>query len=386
MPTQYLYCDGISYVLGGGATVGASRDNLIYGTYVPGLTPDTVGTTSTPTTITAVTNTTQSIPASTTLVENTRFRSSVSLAAGTSPITFRNCHFVGNNPQDSYASRQDAGVADIPGYGFVNFTGRHATFIDCTFDNGWWFDQGLSNRYSINSSFGIWGGNFTLIRCEMRRFTDLVNFAGRPNGDNGHVLIEASWMHENYFATSSQEGGITHSDTFQFNTGHSVEIRNSYLGGNYTQQTSTQATALGYITPGANNAVILIQQENDPESDNSTPRTTWNWTPNWYVEDIYIHDNWFHGAAATINLNCVVPSNTDLFNPLAGTATDGVRIVRNKFAVRNTTNKSGFQIRKTTSVTSYLADNVEWDPAGSINGNGTVLTTGNGRIVTEADE
>jgi hypothetical protein len=365
---------------GRGGTVGpVTRSHLpaLYGTYVPGLTPNTVGLMSEPTEQTAITNATATIPSSTTLIENTRFRSNISFQQSTTPIVLRNCHIVGNNPQDVYASRQTADP-DIPGYGLVNFSARRVILEDCTVDHGWWNDVGLSNRISYNGSFGIWGGNVELIRTEIRRFTDSINFAGRPNGANAQTKVIASRLYNNYFATSTQIGGITHSDNFQVNTGHSIEIAYSYLGGDYTHETGTTATALGFVTPGANNAVILLQQEPD---SGPTERAD----PNWYVRDINIHDNWLHGSAATVNLNCVIPGHF-LFNPLEGTATSGVRIIGNRFAVRGGANESGFQIVKTTSIASYLADNVGWVPGGNVYGNGVLLTAANGGIVTEADE
>lgn len=373
--TQYLYCDGTTYTAGGGQTVQPSRDSLVYGTYIPGIIENTVGTTGAQTTVLGAGGTTYTIPSSATEYNDTRFESYVSIAQGTGTITFRNCLFVGNNPQDVHTSRTTA-AADLPAQGLSNFTNRHLVFIDCTFDNGWWFDQGLSNRYSTQWSPAIHGGHFTLERCEVKRFTDLINFAGRPNGSGGFVLIEASRLHQSWYGPSGQEGGYAHADSFQFNTGPNVEVRYSYLGGDYTNPTRSPVEP-GFVTPGSNNAIFMIQQELDGANAG---------TANWLVENFYIHDNWLHGGDATINLNNYVSSDAR-YNPMPGTSTAGCRITANRFAVRDgVNNKAGTQIRRTTSVQTYIAGNYEWVPGGNIYGNGVELTQANGRIVVAADE
>ena len=204
MPVREYTWDGTSWV---GSSNINTRDNLIAGTYVPGLTSNTVGV---PNNLAGINSSVAgTVQAKSTgayqyytryiatggSYSNIRFECPVFLdSSTTADCTFYQCHFVGLNPQtvqslyDTYGAVN--GVSESAS-GFVNYTTRHATFIDCTFDNGWWYDQGTSDRLSTLWSFGLHGGNFTLTRCELKRYTDGINWAQGPCGTSACTQQES---------------------------------------------------------------------------------------------------------------------------------------------------------------------------------------------------
>lgn len=357
----------------------ASRAGLVSGTYIPGLTvplADSVGVVNWGELVDVGNGVqTANIPSSTTYLENRRYKQCVNVSSGTSDLGFYNCHFVGNNQQQVF----EQGSGTVNSRSFINFTGRHVTFTDCTFDQGWWYDQGLSNRVSTASSFSFHGGNFSFIRCHFRRSTDKINYAGRPCGNAAWNLIDACRFAEAWFGPSGQLGGYTHADDVQWNTGSQpFEIRHSYFGGDF--QGSLTPGEPGVVTASSYNAIFMIQQERD---------SGFEYTSNWLVDDYYIHDNWVHGSGASFNVNNYVTTDWR-YNTMPGDSTSGCRIVRNKIAVRDgTVNKAGTDIRRTTSVETYFGagtadQNVRWDPTAGlagINGTGQAAV-----IVTAADE
>jgi hypothetical protein len=354
-----------------------NRDGLpaLYGTYIPGVAPNTVGLVDDEMVKTRVGDGVAviSIPSTTLLIENTDLRSQVNISgrATDPPLVIRNCRLWGQNPQRVQESRASASIPDLLGKALQNYSGRHVVLIDCLIDNGLWYDAGESDRISTQWSPALHGGNFTVERCLIRRFTDAINFAGRPNGVGSFVKVLASRICDNWYGASGQDGGYSHSDGFQFNTGANVEIAYSYIGGPFERITT--ATVLGMTTPGPYNAGLMIQQEQDGNNHH---------TANWLVDNFNIHHNWLEGSVATVNLN--VSTKAEKFNPMTGTATSGCRIWANRIAVRPA--NSGFYIYRTTSTETYLGGNVFWIPGQSIYGNGVELTASNGGIVTHPDE
>lgn len=376
-PRVTVEAAGESFALDYSPTV--DRDSLVPGKYVPGLVPNSVGLIDR-SAITNVVNLgpnggiytiTASTPA--TMLTNTRFECAVAIGAGLDrDITLTNVHIVGNNPANVYRLKETtAGMPSFYDIGFRNWTGRHVTFQDCELDNGWWLDQGLCTIPTAQTSPAIAGGNFTLRRTRIRRWTDSVNFTGAPCGPGAYVLIETSQLGENFYASNIPDGPInsvtgktswtpqsgryTHSDAFQWNTGARVEIRHSYLGG--PRRASLLKSWPGGTAMDAGNAALMLQQEPDARYAADLVR----------VDDVYVHDNWLAGGAATLNLHYsygnAIPN--DIPAPRN-------RVVNNRFMVRAPGfNDTGYQIRR--SLVRYgpndwrpmrtdLTGNVEWDP------------------------
>lgn len=359
------------------------REQLVYGTYIPGTLRDaalgivgvntsSVGCTSPDGDLEPVTGTDgvftvdASTPAE--LFEGRHFQSAVAIAAGLNgPRTFRNCRFSGNNPMISFARWAADGSLPV-GFGsaFRNWTSRHITLVDCTFDAGWWFDQGLSDYEAWQHSAAILGGHVTVERSILEGFTDGVNFTGAPGNADGRqfVKILASRLGPNYYAYglptsfAPQAGQYTHSDGFQWNTGAKVEIAYSYIGG--PRRYGARPVWPGGTQMGdAANAGLMIQQEPDSRYDEAQRR----------VDDIWVHDNWIAGGSSSVNLNFSQGNALPAPGLVEGYA--GTRVVDNRIMSRIPGfNDSGYQIRYRTEMRSDVSRNVEWDPFGSLRGTG----------------
>lgn len=376
MPVREFYWDGSSWT--GGGT--GSRDDLVPGTYVPGLTPNTVGLVD-PAAVTNVIAGTIISPevyprymVASSYYENTRFECPV-FTHWSSPAetTFYNCHFVGLNPQTAQELADTLGTAALGNNdfasGFVNYRAMHMTFIDCTFDNGWWYDQGLSNRYSTLWSAAFHGGNFTWKRCDVKRFVDGVGWAQGPCGIDAYTLIQDSWIHAGFYANNieaipgkwdPQSGNNTHTDAFQVNTGRNCEIKYSYLGG--TRLHSSQLVDVPYLPGGFtgddyDNAAIMWQQERNDYGDAGN------------VAYMNFHDNWFGGGIATVQ--AVVKNSNTLSN--------NCFVTNNKVLIRQAGwgqgNSAGYWFAQSTSGTGVVySGNVQWDgTVANLNGNGVAV-------------
>lgn len=350
------------------------RENLVAGTYVPGLKDDTVGVpnvslitkvevgTVQPTSSGAYTDFPRYVVSGAPTITDTRFEAPVFLGSTTTgDVTFKRCHFVGLNPQTVQALYDAAGDTKAvreAASGFVNYTARHATFIDCTFDNGWWYDQGKSNRISTLWSAALHGGNLSLVRSELTRFVDGINFAQGPCGPEAYTLVDSSWIHGGFFANGivpppgaswvAQSGNNTHSDAFQFNTGRNVEIRYSLLGG--ARADFSERVSVPYLPGGSTgddyaNSAIMWQQENNAYGAAGL------------VDNVDLHDNWMAGAVGTLQ---IVTKNG---NTLPG-ATNKVRnnrFLRRELGWGTSANSPGYAIVKSSDTGVAFSGNVLWD-------------------------
>lgn len=359
---------------GGGGTSSDPRDSLVYGSYIPGWTPNTVGVRTanwssgasiTFTDVFGDANGEIYLDFSTPQVRtNVNYMGKV-ICRGATTFTFNNCRFAGQIPEQCVTVNAGA----IQNYGS---SPPHLVFIDCTIDRQIWFDRGLSPYKGSPYQSGIHGGNFTMRRSDIKNCQDGVNFNG-PNvlaaAIDHFVLIEASQIHKNYYKNgwfdqyAPWNGTVagpgvpasrdTHSDAFQWNVGRNVTIRYSMLGG------VSNAAAYALAPPNAYNAgddshnsALIIQQEAGT-------------TDYMLVQNVLVEYNWLMAGAATLNMNY---KNSNL-------GADWI-FRFNKFAIRGTTAQAGagYQIYKHGSLQSQLTGNVQWDPAGSINGNGVAAS------------
>jgi len=376
MPVREFVWDGSSW---GDDNNVISRDDLVPGTYIPGMTPNTVGVVDWPAVTNVEVGTVQLsmafqlfIPTST-YYENTRFECPVFTGvASPSTMTFYNCHFVGLNPQvvqDLYDTLGEVTSVGDSSRGFINYRNKHVTFIDCTFDNGWWFDQGLSNRISTLWSGGLTGGNFTLTRCEVTRFVDGVGWAQGPCGIDAFTLIQDSWIHRGFYANgivgipgkwNPQSGGYTHSDAFQVNTGRNCEIKFSMLGGE--RRDTAVSESIPYLPGGDTggdfgNSIFMWQQEVN------------NYTTAGDVAYMNVHDNWMGGGMGTIQ--AVVKNGNDLSN--------NCFVTNNKVWIRRPGwgqgGSAGYWFVQSVGGTGIVyTNNVQWDGTiTNMNGNGVAV-------------
>lgn len=360
----------------------APRDALValYGTYIPGTAQDAaliqgvrtdsvglvtgLGELKVIEGTNGVYNITNSTPAN--IFENTLFLCTVSIQASlSSNRTFWNCWFAGNNPM--YLEERHFNGQGIPagmGSAVRNWSGRHITFIDCTLDSRWWYDNDLSEYESWLHSASVSGGHFTAERSILAGFTDGVNFTGAPGeagSGNQYVKIIASRLGPNFFAYdipmtyNPQALQYTHSDSFQWNTGANVEILHSYLGG-------PRLLSAKPLWPGgtqmrdSGNSTCMFQQEDD---DRFTLEQRW-------VTNVYVHHNWLAGGTSTININY------SKGNTLPGPAN---RIEDNRVMQKiDGFNDISYYIRYREEMETSVRGNVLWNPQGSIYGTGTLVT------------
>lgn len=370
-----------------------TRDSLVYGSYVPGLTTvsgypyGVVGIVDPTVTWTDV------YPASTvdgyiyidstatiggTLanpIKNVRYWGKVKPRV-TGNVYFSNCQFNNRRPEDMWMNSVGSNGGSIENFGA---NPPHLFLKDCLFDAKAWFDAGLSNFWGHPQQMGIHGSNHTLERCELRNMQDGFENVGPTTASAAsaaYTQLIASWVHRNFYVKPwtvpvgygfPGEGGPgpgvpasndTHSDADQFNTGGNVEISFSNLGG--------RLDTVGYLAANAynsgddcHNSAVIIQQEVDASTIN-------------HVGNVRIHDNWMSGGAATINAN--------LKN---GNTLSDCSFLRNKIARRGTGTwgGAGYYIYRNGGLAASLfgsgADqNVIWDPdttTGSINGTGIAV-------------
>jgi hypothetical protein len=241
----------------------------------------------------------------------------------------------------------------------VNYRPTHLTFIDCTFDCGWYYDQGLSDMVATQWSAGLHGGNFTFDRVLVRRWVDGVNFAQGACGSAAYTLINQSAIVDGAYANNivpppgthwaSQSGGQTHSDAFQFNQGRNVEIRYSLLGGHRNDFADRQNVP--YIPCGSSgndysDTAILLQQDG-----------TNSYGTNGIIDNVDIHDSWMGGSIATVQ---VTYKNGNLF-PAATNHIRNNRVLQRHPGWGNTASESGSYMMLWPGVTVDHSGNVTWD-------------------------
>lgn len=367
---EYVW-DGNSWT-GGDSVI--TRDDLVPGAYVPGLVADTVGTpvgwtpsrTEAGSPVTTNAGTFNLFRPSETLYEDVRFTCPVQTyhTPMLASVTFNRCHFVGGNPQIQQAEYDvmtswNNGEALQRSTLVSNYRATRMIFIDCIFDPGWWYDQGLSTRVATIWTLGLTGGNFTLKRCEVRRCVDGIGWAQGPCGPAAYTEVFQSTLWKNFMANNIirpsgavwtiPSGNFTHSDGFQVNTGHSLEIAYSLFGGQRNSWAERQS--MPYVPGGsdassgddAENACFMIQQETNTYGDDGV------------VRDLNIHDNWMGGGSGSVQL---VDKNSNNLS--------GLTFVNNKILTRQagwgTTEASpGYYIVKSSTLAATITGNVTWD-------------------------
>lgn len=354
-------------------TVEVDRDGLVPGSYVPGLVADTVGArldrvvsvergTVQPLSNGAYSAFPRYILAGAGEIVGTRFECPVFTSADTTgDWTFRHCHFVGWNPQLVQAAYDTLGATTAvaeSASGVVNYRSAHLTFIDCTWDNGWWYDQGLSDRISTLWSAGLHGGGFTVTRGLIRRFTDGVNWAQGPCGADAFTLVEDSAITDGFYANgitapagatwTPQSGAYTHSDAFQFNTGANLEIRHSLLGG--TRNAFADRVSVPYRPGGATgrdygNSSLMWQQEGNA------------YGPAGWIDNVDVHDVWLGGGAGTVQL---VTKNANAF-PAATNHLRRAKVMTRQPGWGTTSTSPGYALVRSADIALDISDVVWWD-------------------------
>lgn len=360
---------GRADIAAAGSTGGSSaRDSLVLGSYIPGYTTDSVGLINPGATFTSVNGDANGeiyIDTPGTFTDR-KYWGKV-ICRGSSDFTFHNCVFYGQKPEVTITVNGGA----IQNYGS---NPPHVNLWDCVIDRQGWYDSTDGVHTSLYKgspwSSGIHGGNFSAYRCDIVHCQDGVNYVGPSTlaaADAAFCLMQGCWIHANYYkngwydqlapfnGTEPADPGVptsrdSHSDVFQFNTGHNITLRYNLLGG-------TRDMANYLLTPpngfnggqDAHNSAIMIQQESDT-SDSAR------------VGNVLIEYNWLGGGAATINENYKL-----------GNAGSDWTFQYNKLMLRGASapGGSGYSIYKHGSCTSIYTGNVNWDPAGSINGTGT---------------
>jgi hypothetical protein len=262
----------------------SGRDSLVSETYYPsastvGVLPDVARTT-----YGSTTSVTFSTPGQT--VENLRFECEVSVAAA--DVTFKNCYFAGKAVVDAGTSR-----------GLVNATNAsvlRAKFIDCTFN-----PQTPSPGVT-----GVQGHDFHVLRCEITRVNDGVDFFG----DN--CIVEASWIHHlGYFSPSfTNSNNATHNDDCQIHGGAHHQIIGNNFEGNYAHD-------VGQVYAGSYQVMADVLAEVDGSGNNiygnkyydalltdqtATSAIMFNQITS-VPYDVTIRGNLLGGGANTINMN-----------------------------------------------------------------------------------
>lgn len=198
-----------------------SRDNLVLGTYWPntattGLRPER---TFPVTTIT----TNQTYSGNGTTINDTLFDGARVSVSGQN-ITFFNCKFTGDTSANALVT-------------MTNVAASNVQFIDCLF----------VPKYPLNRNCII-GHDFTLLRCDLSRCTDLVSPVNTArsisDGDgfpiNVHVL--QSYLHDVSWWTGAAPGDVhptdteSHNDLIQIVGGNGLDIRGSTLFATYARQ------------------------------------------------------------------------------------------------------------------------------------------------------
>ena len=340
---------------------GTNRDALILGSYIPGMTVDTVGLSDPNATWTDVFGDStgyiyiDSVATAgdtvTNPIRDTRYWGKVKVRT-TADAYFANCQFYNRLPEDMYAASVGSNGGCIENFGaappLVHLT-------DCLLDPKAWFDAGISAYWGHPVQVGIHGGNFIAKRTEFRNCQDGINYVG-PNtdvsADAAQCLVQACWIHKNFYlkpwtGPGSPASQDTHSDAFQFNTGKNITIEYNLLGGQF-DPVGYNASPAYNSGDDCHNSGIMIQQEVSLANSN-------------LVSNVLIQNNWLAGGAATVNAN--------LKN--GNTGADWV-CQNNKIARRGTTEWAGpgYSIYRNGGLAMSFTGNVIWDWNGAIDGTG----------------
>jgi hypothetical protein len=201
------------------ASLGAAdRSSLVMGTYYPDATNTGLYQATTKTVVSNITYSTNGQTITDTDFNGAR----VSVAAAN--VTFRNCLFQGDNSINNLVTCSNAAVSN-------------AQFIDCEF----------LPKFPTNRN-GIAGHDFTLLRCDLSRTTDLVDPSnnglwttfgdGFPIG----VTIQQSYLHDMCWWTAATGGVVhptdteTHNDAIQIVGGDGLNVLGCTIDARFARQ------------------------------------------------------------------------------------------------------------------------------------------------------
>lgn len=350
------------------------RSDLVYGTYVPGLTVipgydnGTVGLSDPAATFTDVypgttvdgyiyIDSIATVGASAANpIRNMRYWGKVKPRV-TGNVYFENCDFLNRKPEDMYANNVSANGGCVENFGS---NPPHLTFTDCRMYPKYWFDKGLSAYWGHPIQVGCHGGNYTGIRSEWRGCQDGHNYVG-PNSASAAAsafcYLRGCWVHANFYLNAwtgpgSPASQDTHSDAFQWNTGSNFDLQYNYFGGH--QDPAGYALNPGGYNSGddCHNSANIIQQEQDS-------------TATAHVGNVVCSNNWMAAGAATINANYK-----------NGNLGADWKFENNKMARRGTGQfaGAGYYIYRHGSLQTQFNNNTIWDPlTGSMDGTGVAV-------------
>lgn len=336
-------------------TTTSDRSTLVPGTYIPGLTANTVGVMPGTTFIdvfpdsgTEITST--ALPPGT--YNSYRFWGNIRRTSGTDAYTFINCVFAGHDPSLTPTGTYD-GMA-------VNYSTGQWSFTDCTFDGWAWNTRDGSVHHVYRSvygdyvdlkgyvnSIGFKGGRATFTRCEFVNLQDGFQI----QRDNTTITQCAIWECQYTSGDPSfGSGNYTHNDGVQWMAGTNGVVSYNMIGGRRILDGYT-ANPASNVGEDCYNAGVFLKNETGA------------------AFGVNVHHNWVGGGAASIH---GVMANSDYLT--------GVTIANNKVLRRPATvavngyrnddvpATDSYILKNTTTMT--IAGNVIWDLNGSIDGTG----------------
>jgi hypothetical protein len=355
--------DGTIWRAVGGAnsTGAAERSTLVAGAYIPGLTPNTVGTLAgtTFTEVTPTTGVTITLPPGTYTAQ--RYWGNVTLS-GSGTYNFVNCRFAGHDPS------VDPGAYNGM---FLNLSDtRTCTFTDCTFD-GWEWNRVYGTTQSVLRSYsstyvnmrgyvvslGFKGRKSTFLRCEFVNLQDGIFVQGDDLVIQQCAIWKGQYMNG---GVGSSSDGATHVDGVQYAYGLRNEVAYSLIGGRRIFDAYAADPPTDNQGEDCFNSAFMIQCEvNDGRTIGAN-----------------IHHNWIGGGAASMNLSLkygdyltgVSIANNRILRRPATVASNGYRNDHQT----NAAGSPGYYIVKNTT-TPTITGNVIWDWNGSIAGTGTAV-------------
>lgn len=352
--------DGAEWV--GGAqpgTPGSSRDDLVAGTYIPGVEANTAGVYPGTTFADVFPSSGTTIVLSSGVYTGQRFFGNVKLT-GSGTYTFDNCLFAGHDPSETPSESYE-------GFMWNYDQNRTVVLTDCTFD-GWEWNRVYGKVQTVTRtvaggtvdmkgwvvSMAYKGRNATFNRCELVNMQDGIFVIG----PNVSFIQSVSWQNQ-YMngGVGTSSDGATHCDAIQFGYGANTEIAYSMLGGRRIMDSYLANPPTDIEGEDAYNACLMIQLEVGGESVEAD-----------------IHDNWFGGGSATVNmalkngdiLDQVLLTDNRFLRRGATVETNGYRNDNDRDLVGN----GGYYIIRPTSTAPTFTRNVIWDLNGDILGTG----------------
>lgn len=336
------------------AVVATDRSELVSGTYIPGLTPDTVGVRSAIELVDVEAGPDGIIRLDPGDYHGLRLWGQVR-PSGPGVVRLFDCRTPGMDPRRLVGPDQFGAVHNTE-------TDRFVEMYDCTaLGSDWHTIRGVTVPITLTStgetilatqspfSAGLRGRNITAMRCEIADFQDLVAILG-----SGWHLLQ-NWIHRGWYAkggVGTSADGQTHTDVIQIyftDVGAPAnEIRGNMLGGARNSDGYTGVAPGGNLGEDCANSALMGQLE-------ILGRAV----------DMVVDDNWIAGGAASINLNY---KNGNDLSGLAVTNNRFLRWTPSGIPVRNDPGVAYIYTKTTLHPT--LTGNVLWDWDGPITGSG----------------